>query len=511
MIRHRRSEQKKQQKLKKRLLYAFIGVTAFAALLFAGGYIWLISYITGDDFRQASERKLEKTLANGSRVSIPKPFLLDGFNLGLPEGSVSVANGIGKMSLLHAQSSIDLGALKDKCLSFPKVTVNRLDLKITNPTNRKADSPVIPLLPQSPVTSKPSNTRPAKTGKPSSSELRVLVGSVIIENGNLAYDGYNIKNTQISLKPLEENFSSWSLSLKNGTLKTPYPLLRDMPLKTLNLTSRKGDYTLQKLRLSCPPGEIGIQGTYSSKKRNWAIHGRIDKLPAEQLFPQILHDCISGFLFGKIHCKGDTKWVSAINGDVVLQDGTLKSLPFLGKLGFNFQNIRLDKASASFSYPYNDNEKNIKNAKLIDRIELESVGKIRLKGRIIIGEDEKLSGTLTVGIDSASFNRFPKAAFAAVDTIFNARGESGYRWVNVNLSGTLSDPQEDLTARLLNLLGSGVFHTIENTADGIFKALTPEDEGNGASPNQEQDPSTLMDKATDTASGLLQKGLQSLF
>ncbi len=474
--------------------------------------MWLTGYITGDDFRQTSEKKLEKTLAKGSRVSIPHTFILNGLSLTVPEGSVSLAGGTGNMSLRRAQSRIDWMALKDKCLSFPKVTVSRLDLNITPPPKRKGSSPIIPFLSQPKTDSKPSANRTAKAKTPSSSPSpRVLVGSVFVENGNLSYDGYRLSNTKITLNPLEENFSSWSLSLKNGVLKTPYPLLRDMPLKTLELTSRNGDYALQKLLLSCPPGEIAVQGTYSSKRRNWVVNGRIDKLPATQFLPQILHDCVSGALFGNIHCQSNTKELPKIDGDVILRDGTLKSLPFLGKLGFNFENIRLDKASASFSYPYNDKEKNIKNAKLIDRIDLEAVGKIRMKGRIIIGEDEKLSGTLTVGINETSFNLFPKAAFAAMDTIFNARGEPGYRWVNVNLSGTLNEPQEDLTARLLNLLGSGVFHTIENTTNGIFKTLTPDGGSNSTPTNNEQDPSSLIDTATDTASGLLQKGLQSLF
>lgn len=494
------------------MLYICSGVTAFVALFLVGGYIWLTGYITGDGFRQASEKKLEKTLANGSSVSIPKNFGLNGFQISVPEGFVSLPKSGGNVSLQRVQTRIDWRALKDKCFSFPKVTINRLDLKITNPSKQKDSSLVIPIIPQHKTDSKPSEKHTAEV-KPShaSSSPRVLIGSIAVKNGNLSYDGYSLQNAQISLTPLKENFSSWSLSLKNGVLKTPYPLLRDMSLKTLELTSEKGNYSLKKLLLSCPPGEIVLQGTYSTRKGNWLMHGRIDKLPATQFLPTILQDYFSGSLFGKVRYQGNVKGIPQIDGNLTLQDGTLKNLPFLDKLGFNFDNLRLSKASASFSYPYNDKEKNIKYAKLIDHIELESIGKIRLKGRIIIGEDDKLSGTLTVGIDQTSFNLFPKATFAAMDTIFNAHGEPGYRWVNINLSGTLNEPQEDLTARLLNLLGSGIFHSIENTTDSVLKTLSPENGATDTPSDQTQDPSSLMDKATDTASDLLQRGIQSFF
>ncbi len=502
MARIRKSEQKRRQRWKKHLLYGIGGLVTLALALLAGGYCWLVGYISGDAFRTDAENGLAESLGREGRVSIPQPFELEGASLGLPRLELAMADGSCRLNVGKARAEFELWPLANRCLSIPRMTVARLELQT---------QPGFFTIPFSELF-KTGTRRGAFTPE------NFLIGPIAIERGDFIFengeDTYSICGTRVELAPLAKDYADWSASFRSGKWKSPYPLIRDVPLHSAVLSSRKGVLKLTDARFLCTPGEVRLQAFFSPDKRKWSVQSRVDNADVEQLLTEDWVKRLSGRLYGKALFQGDLDGLRKAEGDLTLHEGKLTALPVLDKLsipgGGRFRDIPLNRASAAFSYPYSDRAMQIENAVLIDPLAAESNGLFRMRGRIIVGEGGRLKGTLLVGIADEVFSSFPQSALSALDSLFNAKGEAGFRWVNVNLSGTIDSPQEDFSVRALSLLGRGTLRSIEDTAGDLLKTVAPSLSPDGAAPKEEAKPS-LLEEAADEASGILKKGLKSFF
>ena len=66
--------------------------------------------------------------------------------------------------------------------------------------------------------------------------------------------------------------------------------------------------------------------------------------------------------------------------------------------------------------------------------------------------NKRLGGTLTIGLPEQIAETLPLPRELLANKLFTASGsEEGYIWVNMNLSGTIDAPQEDLSVRTQNV------------------------------------------------------------
>lgn len=520
MARVRKSEMRNRQRSRKRLLFIGVLLVGAAVLLVGGGYVALVSYITGESFRKTAEEKLGDLAGSRRAVSAPQNFQLSGTTVTLPELELDLPDGSCRLRLLEAGVSIDPWPLTDGCLSIASIDIARVDLT--------TDAGIFTL---------PFDAlfRQGAGGGLSPSSYRF--GPLNIRQGYFHFRAgeqlFTIDGTRFELVPTKRNFSDWSATFTGGEWKSPYPLLQDAPLRSATLTSRNGVLSLKEARFTSPPGEVRINATLSTRRKSWHTNGRIDKANITRLLVDDWKKRLSGFLYGKIKLQGDLEGLTRAEGDLILHEGVLTALPILEKLAYlgneRYRSIPLDKASARFSFPYSDRSKNIVNATLIDHIEIESRGLLRIVGRLVISRNGKLNGNLLVGLPDEVFKQFPAPLLGVFDALFHAPGEPGYHWVNVNISGTLDAPQEDLSIRALNLLNApGLMEHAGRTAiDTLQSALPPGLLPRPALPGRPASPappppgppgapppaddSTFLDDAADRVEDTLRQGLQSFF
>jgi hypothetical protein len=151
----------------------------------------------------------------------------------------------------------------------------------------------------------------------------------------------------------------------------------------------------------------------------------------------------NGSAFGDLHWAGkDPKLESSSGeGSLRIRNGRIDDLPLLEKLAEfaqkkSFEHLELNDCSLTFAWRYPKID--------IKDIILEEKGKFRVEGEISI-ERRRLRGTVRLGLTRDYLDWLPNP-----EEVFSRR-QSGYLWTNVHLSGTIDEPGQDLSPRIIEL------------------------------------------------------------
>src|SRR5260370_12828337 len=126
---------------------------------------------------------------------------------------------------------------------------------------------------------------------------------------------------------------------------------------------------------------------------------------------------------------------------VARQYGRIDNLPVLEKLAElsqkkSFEHLALSDCSLKFGWKYPKID--------IENIAVESRGEFRIDVEISI-EQRRLRGTIRLGLTREYLDWLPNPK-----EVFS-RKQDGYLWTNVHLSGTIDDPGQDLSPRIIDL------------------------------------------------------------
>jgi hypothetical protein len=132
---------------------------------------------------------------------------------------------------------------------------------------------------------------------------------------------------------------------------------------------------------------------------------------------------------------------SSGEGSLRVQDARADNLPFLEKLAElahekSFEHLELTDCSLNFTWRYPSIE--------IKDIVLEEKGKFRVEGAISI-DRRALRGAIQLGVARKHLDWLPNR-----EEIFS-RQQGGYLWTAVHLSGTIDQPKQDLSPRIIEL------------------------------------------------------------
>jgi len=152
---------------------------------------------------------------------------------------------------------------------------------------------------------------------------------------------------------------------------------------------------------------------------------------------------LSGSAFGEIHWTGENPKLESSSGEGFLRvrDGRIDNLAFLEKLAEvarnkSFEHLELNDCSLGFAWGYPKID--------IKDIAIEEKGKFRIEGAISI-ERRSLHGAIRLGLAHQYLDWLPNA-----EEVFN-RERSGYLWTTMHLSGTIDEPKQDLSPRIIEL------------------------------------------------------------
>jgi hypothetical protein len=258
---------------------------------------------------------------------------------------------------------------------------------------------------------------------------------------------------------------------RGGELKmSPFPELR---LQHTHLLIKKTLLTLYNLDLQSKTettGSIhaeGKAGTREDKSVDFKID--FDRMPIAECVPKGWRENVRGAATGKISWKGQNTKLETSNGEASLRvaDGVIAKVPFLEKIAVltdekELEHLHLNECKLDLEWHYPNAD--VKNLLIEDK------GKIRAEGEVTIHE-KALGGAIELGVARRLLDWLPKAG-----EVFS-REHDGYLWTTVHLSGTIDEPQQDLSPRIvdaikespgaaLGILFRGLGEWLRNAFDG---------------------------------------------
>lgn len=221
----------------------------------------------------------------------------------------------------------------------------------------------------------------------------------------------------------------------------------DLELRRTHLLITKTLLTLYDLDLasdSRSDESIRAQGHAGlAQDKSVDAKANFNSVPIRQWLPSEWKGRLKGSAFGDIHWTGkDPKLESSSGeGSLRIDKGRVDDVPFLNKLAELAQKKsfeRLDLNECSFAFAWRYPEIDIKD------MAIEEKGKFRIEGEISI-KRRALEGTVKIGLTREYLDWLPNP-----EEVFSQR-YGGYLWTHVHLSGTIDEPRQDLSQRIIEL------------------------------------------------------------
>lgn len=254
-----------------------------------------------------------------------------------------------------------------------------------------------------------------------------------------------IFGTQLKILPYGRDFEYFA---EGGVMRTG-GITQELDVREIHMVITKQILELYAMNLAPrdrKSGSISVTGRMGMRdEKHIDMNLVFADLPIGQWLPADIRENARGTATGELHWTGDEQTLEASSGTghVSISDGKLIELPAMEVIAAaaaksSLKTIILNRANLAFRWKYPRIE--------IHEIEVSGDGKLSLLGSLEINQDS-LSGTLDLGIAPEYLEWLPKAS----ETIFT-READGLIWTKVQLSGTLQNPQEDLTPRLATAL-----------------------------------------------------------
>lgn len=253
---------------------------------------------------------------------------------------------------------------------------------------------------------------------------------------------------------------AYKLEVMGGTVTLPFNLVPDIRIDRAKLRYQDGSVSISSANARVwKNGRIDAAGEWSANTGQYSVVGTLDGVKCEEVFNEDWAKRCIGDMRTDFTIDNRTGQPSAY-GRLDITNGTLTALPLLDSLAAyadtrRFRVLVLNDAHTDWHW---------KDGTLVfSNIVLSSDGLIRLEGALII-RDGQLDGTFRLGLAPGTLATIP----GAETDVFSA-GERGLLWTSLRITGTLDDPKEDLTDRLIAAAGIRMFDVIPETGEKVIK------------------------------------------
>jgi hypothetical protein len=229
--------------------------------------------------------------------------------------------------------------------------------------------------------------------------------------------------------------------------KLKMALLPDLDLRRAHLLITKTLLTIYDIDLasdSSSDESIHAQANAGlGKDKSVDFEANFNAVPIRAWLPAEWKEHLNGSAFGDLHWAGKDPRLENSSGEGSLRigNGRIDDLPLLEKLAAlaqkkSLEHLELNDCSLAFGWRYPKID--------IKDIIVEERGKFRIEGEISI-DHRRLDGTIRLGLSREYLDWLPNP-----EEVFS-RNQGGYLWTNVHLSGTIDEPGQDLSPRIIEL------------------------------------------------------------
>jgi hypothetical protein len=160
-----------------------------------------------------------------------------------------------------------------------------------------------------------------------------------------------------------------------------------------------------------------------------------------------------------------------VDGRLAVRDGVLTALPVLDRLAAyadttRFRVLTLDDARTEYAWR--------PGTLSLTNLLIASSGLLRVEGQLEVRDGRQLDGRFRLGLVPGALARIPGA-----ESVVFAERRDGLMWTPVRITGTVDDPKEDLSERLLVAAGERMFELLPESGVKVLR-FTREALGEGA-------------------------------
>ncbi|MES2981228.1 MAG: hypothetical protein V4727_02855 [Verrucomicrobiota bacterium] len=445
----RRARRKKGAGKNPWLGKALVIFGAVVLLAIGVGYLALRAYLHSDGFRKF----LSAEVSNAAKVDGHfGAFSWDGLAV---ETERFDATGKGLVSDIMAErigTEIGFGSVGRGVWEVKSTRISRLQLSL-NMVPSDQPAVVAPIVPQKKVSKKQPGWVP-KEAELESLEIGDL-GLQIITKKGLA----TAKGMSVMVLPARGK-QAYTAEIAGGKVTLPISLAPELRVQRIEAAYRDGSAFVKNAELTgWKEGRIVASGESNFSQKTHAYDGNVDGVRCDEVLNdnwarRLTGDLSSTFKFSK------TPNSQVVSGDLKISNGTMTALPMLDALAAyadtrRFRILQLNDARTKWQV--SDGEM------LLTDLVLGSEGLIRLEGSLSI-KGEIIDGSFQLGLVPGTLAKIPGA-----ETDVFMPGRFGLLWAPIRVTGTLSDPKEDLTQRLTDAAGARMFEMLPETGEKVFK------------------------------------------
>jgi hypothetical protein len=414
---------------------AFVVVLALAVLGLLGGVMWLRAYLRGPEFLATVNAKASAALQADVRVS---EFRWDGMHARVPLVEVESAdNMIRRIEGEEFETEVEVGALLRKQFRSTDFIGRSMivELDVTKP------APVLP--------------PPSEAFEFPGAKIESLSGVVDFGEKVVEWSG-----VRMEVQP-GSAVRSYDVKMDRGTLVTPIKLFPKGKLR-----SGRARYFDRQLYLTeaeigvYESGKLHLTGELSFDTKEYIFEGALRRVLCAEMVPEDWKKRLLGSLESDFTVRGKGKAAPVVQGSLNLRDGVLTALPVLDRLAAYSNTTRFRRLALSEARL--DYRQEGKHLALTDVV-LVSDGLTRLEGRLDV-VDGQLNGVFEFGVVPGTLARIPGA-----ETKVFLPGREGMLWTSFRVGGTLEDPKEDLSERMIAAAKERMFEMLPETGMLVLK------------------------------------------
>ncbi|MDO5473157.1 MAG: hypothetical protein Q4F35_07465 [Akkermansia sp.] len=454
--RRRKKTQEKKKKApspgsrKRKLITILLAVSAVLILIPIITFYQVFSWLQSDSFRTKLE-EIVKDKGQSEKVAISSNLQIEDDQVKLQAIDLERVDLIQHAEARRIVAHIKRSELFNRVLDITKLTMEEAALQLDGSA---IGNPLPPI-------SKSDGGLLSKLA-PKNFKLNAFEckdADIVLQTGEKRY---SLTGSSISATPLTPNQSDeWQIIVENGRVHTPHTYLLTSNIKTATILRNKETTELSECRFMLTPGELRVKGTMQNATKDWLAIMRANKANVARLLSDDWKKRLTGEIYGDLKLIGTGTKITEAGGNISLQRGVLEALPILSDFNLtaakSYRSIHLEKAECRISYPHANDLYGLKKAWLFDNIDLRSKdGNLRVMGHVLVGSEGELRGTLTVGLNDSLAGILSAINEDATSRIFNVEGEAGYQWLHINLSGTIDEPCEDLSARIQTVMAGSI-------------------------------------------------------
>lgn len=431
----------------------------FGTLIFltvAVGYLGLRAYLHSDGFRKfLSAQVSHLTKVNGNFAV----FSWDGMAVKTERFDATSKGLISDIVAERIGTEVGFGGVGRGVWELKSTRINRIQASLNLVPSEMPEVVEPPFEDVSAAPKKKTVTKKDPGWIPKKVEIESLeIGDlglqIITKKGLATAKGMSVLATPSNGK------KAYDAEISGGKVSVPYPLIPELRIQSIKASYRDGSAFVQSAELTAwKDGRIRASGESNFPLNTHAYDGNVegvhcDEVLSETWAKRVTGDLNTTFKFNK------TSSTQVITGDLKITNGTLTALPVFDALAAyadtrRFRFLQLNEARTKW--------KIVNDEILLTDLVLGSEGLIRLEGSLTIRGD-KIDGNFQLGLVPGTLANIPGA-----ETHVFKSGRFGLLWAPIHVTGTLSEPKEDLTQRLTDAAGARMFELLPETGEQVFK------------------------------------------